>query len=72
MESIFAVVQQWVSSGSLVLAGAGAFVGGTLTAFLYINQVNRQLAQLEKKVTTLTQNLALENYMSQEKRQNEQ
>lgn len=32
MESIFAIVQQWVSSGSLVLAGTGAFVGGALTA----------------------------------------
>lgn len=49
-----------------------ALVGGILTAFLYINQVNRQLAQLDKKVTTLTQNLALENYMIQEKSQNEQ
>jgi cytochrome c-type biogenesis protein len=32
MESIFAMVQQWLSSGSLVLAGAGSFVGGALTA----------------------------------------
>ncbi|MFH1118130.1 MAG: cytochrome c biogenesis protein CcdA [Pseudomonadota bacterium] len=32
MESIFTMVQQWVSSGSLVLAGTGAFVGGALTA----------------------------------------
>lgn len=32
MESIFAFVQQWVSSGSLVLAAGGAFVGGALTA----------------------------------------
>jgi cytochrome c biogenesis protein CcdA len=32
MESIFAVVQQWVSSGSLVLAAVGSFVGGALTA----------------------------------------
>jgi cytochrome c biogenesis protein CcdA len=32
MEGIFAFVQQWVSSGSLVFAAAGAFVGGALTA----------------------------------------
>ena len=32
MESIFAVVQQWVSSGSLVLAAGGALAGGALTA----------------------------------------
>ncbi|MBI4964059.1 MAG: hypothetical protein HY913_12340 [Desulfomonile tiedjei] len=32
MESIFAVVQQWVSSGSIWLAAGGAFVGGALTA----------------------------------------
>lgn len=32
MESIFAVVQQWLSSGSLTFAAAGAFVGGALTA----------------------------------------
>ena len=32
MESIFAVVQQWVSSGSLVLAAGGSFIGGALTA----------------------------------------
>ncbi len=32
MESVFAVVEQWVSSGNLVLAGTGAFVGGALTA----------------------------------------
>ncbi len=32
MESVFSLVQQWVSSGSLVFAAAGAFVGGALTA----------------------------------------
>ncbi len=32
MESVFAIVQQWLSSGSLVFAAAGAFVGGALTA----------------------------------------
>jgi cytochrome c biogenesis protein CcdA len=32
MESIFAVVQQWVSSGSIWLAAGGSFVGGALTA----------------------------------------
>lgn len=32
MESLLAVVQQWVSSGSLVFAATGAFVGGALTA----------------------------------------
>jgi cytochrome c-type biogenesis protein len=32
MEPIFAVVQQWVSSGSIWLAAGGAFVGGALTA----------------------------------------
>jgi cytochrome c-type biogenesis protein len=32
MESLFAVVQQWVSSGSIWLAAGGAFVGGALTA----------------------------------------
>jgi cytochrome c-type biogenesis protein len=32
MESVFAVVQQWLSSGGLVLASLGAFVGGALTA----------------------------------------
>ena len=30
MESIIAVVQQWVSSGSLALAAGGAFAGGVL------------------------------------------
>ena len=28
MESVFAVVEQWLSSGGLVLASLGAFVGG--------------------------------------------
>jgi cytochrome c-type biogenesis protein len=32
MESIFAVVQQWVSSGSIWLAAGGSLVGGALTA----------------------------------------
>lgn len=32
MESLFAIVQQWVSSGSIWLAAGGAFVGGALTA----------------------------------------
>ncbi|MBM4327065.1 MAG: hypothetical protein FJ118_07860 [Deltaproteobacteria bacterium] len=32
MESIFAVVQQWVSSGSIWLAAGGSFIGGALTA----------------------------------------
>jgi len=32
MESVFAVVQQWVSSGSIWLAAGGSFVGGALTA----------------------------------------
>ncbi|MEW6138090.1 MAG: cytochrome c biogenesis protein CcdA [Thermodesulfobacteriota bacterium] len=32
MESIFSVVEQWVSSGSLTLAAGGSFVGGALTA----------------------------------------
>jgi cytochrome c-type biogenesis protein len=32
MESIFPIVQQWLSSGSLILAAVGAFVGGALTA----------------------------------------
>ncbi|MEJ2366000.1 MAG: cytochrome c biogenesis protein CcdA [Deltaproteobacteria bacterium] len=32
MESLLAIVQQWVSSGSLTLAAGGAFVGGALTA----------------------------------------
>jgi cytochrome c biogenesis protein CcdA len=32
MESIFALVQQWVTSGSLGLAAGGAFLGGALTA----------------------------------------
>jgi cytochrome c biogenesis protein CcdA len=32
MESIFAIVQQWVTSGSIWLAGGGSFVGGALTA----------------------------------------
>ncbi|GEM_PF-217041 len=32
MESIFAIVQEWVSSGSIWLAAGGAFVGGGLTA----------------------------------------
>ncbi len=32
MESIFAVVQQWLSTGSLPLAAVGSFVGGALTA----------------------------------------
>jgi cytochrome c-type biogenesis protein len=32
MESLFAIVQQWVSSGSIWLAAGGAFGGGALTA----------------------------------------
>ena len=32
MESIFAIVQQWVSSGSIWLAAGGSFAGGALTA----------------------------------------
>jgi cytochrome c-type biogenesis protein len=32
MESLFTVVQQWVSSGSIWLAAGGSFVGGALTA----------------------------------------
>ncbi len=32
MESIFAVIQQWISSGSIWLAAGGSFVGGALTA----------------------------------------
>jgi cytochrome c-type biogenesis protein len=32
MESIFAMVQQWVSSGSIWLAAGGSFMGGALTA----------------------------------------
>ena len=32
MESLFAMVQQWVSSGSIGLAAGGSFVGGALTA----------------------------------------
>ena len=47
-------------------------VMGILTSFLYINQVNRQLAHLDRKFTELAQNLALENYMKQEKTQDEE
>ena len=32
MESVVGVVQQWLSSGSIWLAGLGSFVGGALTA----------------------------------------
>lgn len=32
MESLFAIAQQWVSSGSIWLAAGGSFVGGALTA----------------------------------------
>ncbi len=32
MESVFAMVQQWVSSGSIWLAAGGSFLGGALTA----------------------------------------
>ncbi|MCA1960869.1 MAG: hypothetical protein LDL33_08730 [Desulfomonile sp.] len=32
MESFFAIVQQWISSGSIWLAAGGSFVGGALTA----------------------------------------
>lgn len=32
MESLFAIVQEWVSSGSIWLAAGGSFVGGALTA----------------------------------------
>src|SRR4030042_4884014 len=32
MESLFAMVQQWVSSGSIGLAAGGSFAGGALTA----------------------------------------
>ncbi len=32
MESLFAIVQQWISSGSVWLATGGSFVGGALTA----------------------------------------
>lgn len=33
MESVIAVVQQWVSSGNIVLAASGAFIGGVLAGF---------------------------------------
>ena len=45
---------------------------GILTSFLYINQVNRQIAHLNRKFAELAQNLALENYMKQEKTQDEE
>lgn len=32
MESLFVIVQEWVSSGSIWLAAGGSFVGGALTA----------------------------------------
>ncbi len=32
MDSIFGMVQQWISSGSIWLAAGGSFVGGALTA----------------------------------------
>ena len=32
MESLFSIVQQWVSSGSIWLAARGSFLGGALTA----------------------------------------
>lgn len=32
MESMFGIVQQWVSSGSIWLAAGGSFLGGALTA----------------------------------------
>ncbi len=32
MESMLAIVQQWISSGSIWLAAGGSFVGGALTA----------------------------------------
>ena len=32
MESLFVMVQQWISSGSIWLAAGGSFVGGALTA----------------------------------------
>ncbi|MEJ2715734.1 MAG: cytochrome c biogenesis protein CcdA [Deltaproteobacteria bacterium] len=32
MESIFSVIQQWISSGSIWLAAGGSFAGGALTA----------------------------------------
>jgi cytochrome c biogenesis protein CcdA len=32
MESVLAIVQQWVSSGGLIVAATGAFIGGGLTA----------------------------------------
>ncbi len=32
MDSIFGMVQQWVSSGSIWLAAGGSFIGGALTA----------------------------------------
>lgn len=32
MESISAIIQQWISSGSIWLAAGGSFVGGALTA----------------------------------------
>lgn len=32
MESVSAVIQQWVSSSSLILAATGAFIGGVITA----------------------------------------
>ena len=49
-----------------------ALVIGILTSFVYINQVNRQLAHLDRKFTELAQNLALENYIKQEKTQDEE
>jgi cytochrome c-type biogenesis protein len=32
MESVTVVIQQWVSSGSLILTATGAFIGGMMTA----------------------------------------
>ncbi len=32
MESVFSMVQQWISSGSIWLAAGGSFIGGGLTA----------------------------------------
>jgi cytochrome c-type biogenesis protein len=32
METLAGIIQQWLSSGSLFMAGTGAFVGGALTA----------------------------------------
>jgi cytochrome c-type biogenesis protein len=58
MESVSAVIQQWVSSGSLMLTATGAFIGGVMTAMspciiAMVPLLIGFIAGVEEEVTTL-------------------